>query len=161
MRQSLIAALLLIMCSAPARGDMTLYLREVGNDIAMHLEGSINTSVFSGFPGYATYRGIGSFTHSAFQIATGGGSQGVGNRTSVISGAVPGDSFRFLNDAALTTVGTPPPLKTGSTLLSTAPPFWFGFYNTTQTSGTYGAIRDEVYLPDGYSPNELISLDYI
>jgi hypothetical protein len=141
---------------------MTLSFREVGDDVAMHLEGSIDTSVFDGFPANATFSGTGGlFTHSPFQIATSGGSRGVGNETSVISSAVGGDVFRFLNDAALTTVGTPPPLKPGSTNLSPAPPFWFGFSDATQTSGTPGTIRDEVKLPDGYASNTRISLDYI
>ena len=115
MRQLLIAALLLVWCVAPARADMTLVLQEVGNDVAMHLRGSIDTSVFDGFPGNATSSGTGSFTHSPFQISTDGGSMGTARRTSVSSGAVGGDVSRFLNDAALTTVGTPPPLKPGST----------------------------------------------
>jgi hypothetical protein len=161
MQRALTAALLLTWFIAPARADMTLFLREVGNDVAMHLEGSIDTSVFNLGPGDARFDGPGSFTHSPFQIATSGGARGVGNETSVISGAVHGDRYWFVNDAAMTTVGTTPPLEPGSTNLSPAPPFWFGFFDVTQTSGTPGAIQDSVLLPDGYASNEHISLDYV
>jgi hypothetical protein len=140
---------------------MTLVFREVGDDVSLHLEGSIDTSIFTGFPGSATFNGTGgSFTQSELRIATSGGSQGVGRETSVKSSALQGDLFQFLNDAAMTTVGTPPPPRF-SFGLSPAPPFWFGFSNATQTSGTPGGIRDAVYLPDDYASNEFISLDYL
>jgi len=161
MQRSLALAFLVVWFVAPVRADMTLYFQEVGTDVALQLRGSIDTSVFAGFPSNATSTGTGFFTHSAYTSVTGGGSTGTGKRTTVISGVVAGDGFRFFNDAAMTSIGSPPPLKPGSHSINPAPPFWFGFLDVTQTSGSPGTIIDDVYLPDGYSSNELISFDCI
>jgi hypothetical protein len=140
---------------------MTLYFREVGRDVTMRLRGSIDTSVFAESPGNASLSGgAGSFSHSGYFTATSGSAEGTGNQTTVISAAVQGIAFRFLNDAALMSVGTYPPLQLSSKVLTNAPPFWFGFLDITQTTGTPGALRDGVYLPFGYASNEFISLDY-
>jgi hypothetical protein len=139
---------------------MTLYLREVGNDVAFYLEGSINTSVFNGPPANATTGGTGTFSHGGFQRTAGDGSWAFGVRAFVMSGSVNGDQYFFANDAAMTTVGTPR-LQGKSNFLNTRPPFWFGFEDLTQMAGTPGRFRDEVYVPDGYTSNDFISLDFI
>jgi hypothetical protein len=159
MRKLIIAALLIVLFTTRAQSNMTLFLQEVGDDVVLHLEGSINTAVISEFPGSASAAELGTFTHSQFQIVTTGGSRGVGSETRVSSLAVQGDVFQFSSDAALTPIGTPPPPQFSHSL-NGAPKFWFGFVNATQTSGTPGAIKDEVYLPDGYASNQFISLDF-
>ena len=161
MRRPLIAALLMIWGVVPARGDMTLFLREVSDGVAMHLRGSIDTSAFISSAGSASYSGTGSYSHGQLQMAATGGALGVVVKTSVISGAVDGDYFSLNNDHSITRIGTAPPLRVGSPSLSPAPPFWFGFSDTTQTSGPSGVFRDSVYLPDGYVSNEFVKFDYV
>ncbi len=137
---------------------MTLYLRQVGGDVKMHLRGTLDISAL-GLPYTVSDYSLSLFAHTERSIPDDTGAQGRSESTEVASRGVAVDLFYLPNDA-LTKIGTPP-LQTGTVLLTGSPPFWFGFNDVTQTGGIPGAVQDMLYLPHGYRSGEFIGHNFI